>query len=1307
MGVREFDSAKTAEETRLQRGTRRRYNRRIRRIQLLQQTIEPLFKGIPGFFIQHQEKHFWRNSNDFENNSLSETLKDLNQNPKSYPTIYHLRDTLIKRKEKTHPRLIYLALHHLTKYRGHFLNENMTWTSNKVEKPLSIQLKDLFTELVSFGYPKVNLERKAWERLSDLLKEKEYTKRDKEREIKKILGKGNQLAQPIKLIIGATSDVTKLFSESDHVDLYQEERLKLSFETEDITEVYEKLSEEEKQLIDRAQLIFQNVLLTDLLGTAAYVSEAKVKAYDQFGKDLVQLKQIFNKHFGEKAYREMFISSPESLTEDNERNIKDNLCLFDRFIKDKSKYEEKFYNDLKKQLDKLSKEKSLLEKEKNEIQQVIKKLETNQYLVKQRGKMNAAIPNQNNVYEAEQILRNQQAFYPEITDEMITRVKQIIEFRIPYYIGPLIKDREDARFGWMVRKKDGRVKPWTIDEIIDSSASAEGFINRMTSYCAYLPDQKVLPKCSLRYQLFEVLNELNGIQIRKSNELPNKKYRLPKEVKEWIIDNVFKRYKNVTHTILKRELKKGPYKEYVFDENTEGLKDIYGTQKDNRFVSSLSTWIEMQNIFGEINSINLKMIEKVIYYISVFEEKDILKLKIKEKYPRLTDNQVNTLCNLNYTGWGRLSKLLIDELPADRDNNTILDVMKQKPLVFMEVLSQEKYNLKERISKMSQDNQAKYTRIRYQDIKELQGSPAIKRGIWQAILIIEELVEIFGEPEHIMIEFAREDRPNLRTTKRKKAIQDLEKAISKDEKELKSFLKDQLKSDESDFKDLSYYLYVTQGGRCLYSGEEILLHRLQDYEIDHIYPRSFVKDDSIDNLALVTQGMNQEKGYDKMPLEILSTKQKAKQRHEWKKLFDLKLISQKKYYRLLKDKFSDQDKESFFARQLVETRQITRHVRDLLEERFEQTEIHPVNANIVTNLRSHSDTYKIRELNNKHHAVDAALAALVVQFIINRYGTNFLNFNFKYQEARKKWREQILDYGKHFFLFKDIDEYDKFHHFQTGEVLSGREFLKMINYEMPWQTTKRLGTDEGAFYNETIYSPKEQNPQYKSSKLNIGVHSNLNRDSAYLISYEYYDKKKRLKSKSEIVDLFVIEKMQIKNYSQKELANFLANKVAPGEVTDAIIHTKILKYQPIVDRGLPLYFVTNNEKHMRKQFMLGQEIIEKIMQCENEQGVSVEFLKDTYQLVAESAIEQYKDYLSPKNIENIENYVSEVSDYKSFAKGIEDLFRMTSANAARTKKFGGRYTKAIDVAKTTFIHQSITGLRYRKPKSYRKELWSK
>lgn len=1312
IGTREFSSANTAEERRIQRGTRRRYNRRIKRIQLLQQTLEPLFNHDPTFFMKHDEdeKHFWRNSNRFRSNTLSETLSLLGKNSRKYPTIYHLRHALIKENTKFNPRLIYLALHNLTKFRGHFLNENMQWNDSSQNESFQEQLKRYFTLLNEYQY-NIEVSDEELNDIENILKNKTLNSSDKRTKINKLIGREQHHANT--LIIGLKANIARLFSESENQEVYQLEKLSIHFDKVDMTEVYEKLTDEEQEIVNQANIIYQSINLHELIGDARYVSEAKVQDYEQFGKDLAFIKRVYNAYYNETEYREMFITPRKNWTKYHRTRDEKLLSKFDQFLKIKQDYEDEFYAHIKRVFTELLKNKSLINKDKKLLTDAVDRIDKGQFLMKQKTYLNAAIPHQNNVYEAERILKQQQQYHPEITEDMIEKVKQIIGFRIPYYMGPLVKQERPGDFGWLIRKKDDiPVLPWNIDEVVDRSASAEEFIDRMTSYCMYLTKEKVLPKNSLLYERFELLNELNGIQIRATSEERNRKYRLSADEKQWIIDHVFRKRKNVTIKHLQDALKKSElYKGLIIDSATDSLKQIHGTQQENGFSTNLSTYIDMTNIFGEVNSDNIEMIEEIIYWITVFEDKNIIEMKIKETYPQIKQSQINKLIHLNYAGWGRLSKRLLDGIPVNQaSNKTMIEIMENEPNVFMEVLNIEKYNLSERIAKMNQDSEKEMTKIKYQDIANLQGSPALKKAIWQAVLIVEELVDLFGEPENIMIEFAREEGQKARVESRKQQINKIKKQISKEEKELKAFINEHSQYDEAKYRQQRLYLYITQEGKCLYSGERLNIGRLQDYEVDHIYPRSFVPDDSIDNLALVTHKMNAKKSGTKMPLEILSPSEQYKQKVFWKKLYDNNLISNRKYFRLLKDKFTDQDKETFFARQLVETRQITKHVKNLLEERFGSTDIHTVNAEVVTNLRKHSNITKVRSMNSKHHAVDAALSAIVIQFILNRYGHNFLDFNFKYQEAQKKWRKLMSDYGKNFFLFSEIDKYNKFGHYKTGEVLSGREYFSVLNDEMPWQTTKKIGTEESAFYKETLHSPKKkQNPSYKSSKIKHGVYDEMKTDCTYLISYAEENAKGKIVKKSDFVDLYVIEKYQKSDMSEEDLARFLAEKVARGRVINAVIHTKLEKYQRIKIDDAPFYYISSRELHNGKQLLLPKQTLKDFYSILNKrysESVDPEFLQQTFRKIADTVNDEYSVYLPENNRERITNYVDEITDLATFNKGIEELFKTTSASAARSTKFGYRYTRKVYPESFKIIHESITGLRRRRPRSFRHELWS-
>src|SRR5699024_2560901 len=147
---------------------------------------------------------------------------------------------------------------------------------------------------------------------------------------------------------------------------------------------------------------------------------------------------------------------------------------------------------------------------------------------------------------------------------------------------------------------------------------------------------------------------------------------------------------------------------------------------EDRFATNLSTYQKMTEIFGEITEENESMIEEIIYWITVFEDKDILKIKIEEKYPNLSREQRKSLTSLVLTGWGRLSKRLLDEIPALPDGqDTILDVMTHEMLNFNEVLAVEKYDLKERITKLNSKKQEQTTKNKNAENKAIHRYTAI------------------------------------------------------------------------------------------------------------------------------------------------------------------------------------------------------------------------------------------------------------------------------------------------------------------------------------------------------------------------------------------------------------------------------------------------------------------------------------------------------------------------------------------------------------------------------------------------------
>lgn len=172
----------------------------------------------------------------------------------------------------------------------------------------------------------------------------------------------------------------------------------------------------------------------------------------------------------------------------------------------------------------------------------------------------------------------------------------------------------------------------------------------------------------------------------------------------------------------------------------------------------------------------------------------------------------------------------------------------------------------------------------------------------------------------------------------------------------------------------------------MYSGEpidlEAALRNDETYDIDHIFPRSRIKDDSIDNRVLVKRVLNREK----TNTYPISQDIRSRMLPFWSMLHDKKMIGDKKYDRLKRNtELTDDELAAFVQRQLTETQQSTKALAQLLQEIYPEAEIVYSKAGNVSEFRQEFGLLKCREVNDLHHAKDAYLNIVVG----NVYKTKF------------------------------------------------------------------------------------------------------------------------------------------------------------------------------------------------------------------------------------------------------------------------------------------------------------------------------
>lgn len=954
-GVRLFDAANTAEERRIFRTNRRRLQRRKQRIRLLQEMFAgEVAKVDAGFFQRMRDSAFWpEDKQERQRYSLfgKGDYTDADYYRK-YPTIYHLRSDLIQSKEEFDIRLIYLALHHLMKHRGHFLfsgDIDCVTSFHTTFRTFLDCLRDEFD---------IELKYDSEEEFAAILKDKSIGRTERCKRIERLCHiekPDKQIKEILKLITGMKAGLSVIF---DDEGLSEIEHNKISFSEsgyEDIRLTLEEEIQEKTGIVDIFHAVYSWAVLADILAGGeyegnSYLSIAKKNSYEKHRHDLQILKKMVHKYCPED-YAAFFTSTE-----------KNNYCAYiGMFCKNGKKYQVKrcsqdgFFKSLKKLIGKMP-------QEVEEIAVIASEIENGTFLPLQVSKDNGVIPYQVNKTELEQILRNAEQYLPFLKETDIEcgktireKIIDLFEFRIPYYVGPL--NTAKGENCWMVRKEQGNIYSWNFDQKVDRDKSAEQFIRRMTNQCTYLIHEDVLPKNSLLYSEFMVLNELNNVKIRDE--------KLPIELKQDIVQKLFKKQKQVTERKLLDYLNANGY-----DVKREELSGF-----DGNFKSSLSSYLALKKIFGEkIEKDSVRQIaEKIILWITLYgEDRKMLSRVIRQHYGRqLDEEQIRGLSRLKFRGWGKLSERFLCEMEgADCSTGecmTIIQGLRNTQNNLMQLLSGQ-YTFAEAVEE--ENGHYHVDRVSYENlIKDVVASPSIKRAVWQAIQIMEEIRQVLGcEPEKVFIEMARGEEEKKRTVSRKDKLLELYSAIKDEAHDWQEELQ---KHAEGDFKAIKLYLYYTQMGQCMYTGKKIDLSQLNDTTIwdrDHIYPQSKTKDDSLDNLVLVDKRVNAKKSD-----SIISPNIQQKMRPTWKYLKEKGLISQKKYERLTRTTpLTEEELAGFISRQIVETRQSTKVVATLLKRIYDKPEIVYVKAKAVSDFRKDYLKYvKVRDLNDYHHAKDA------------------------------------------------------------------------------------------------------------------------------------------------------------------------------------------------------------------------------------------------------------------------------------------------------------------------------------------------
>lgn len=1294
LGALLFSEGDTAEERRLSRTTRRRYNRRRQRLLYLQEIFQDEMNQVDeNFFHRLDESFLQEGDKSFSKYTLFGNLEEEKEYHNSYPTIYHLRRDLADKDEKGDLRLIYLALAHILKSRGHFLQEGNIDLDNigvreKFEEFLeeynfvfgqAITVNSYDIEEILTG--SASKSRKV-EAIIDLIPMEKST---------------GTFAQFLKLIVGNQGEFKKVYGLEDKTSL------NFANETyeEDLDKLLEFVNDETQQLLfDFAKSVYDAVLLSEILtlkdkSTKAPLSSSMIQRYCEHKKDLKDFK-LFFRNYLPNQYDNMFKDKSNKGYAGYIEGLhkKDKNGKFIPTSKPVS--QEEFYKFTRKLIEDIP-----------EAQVFLDKIDKEVFLLKQRSFENGAIPYQVQLNELRAIIRRQGKFYPFLL-ENLDKIESILTFRIPYYVGPLARGNSD--FAWIERKSDDKIRPWNFEQLVDLSASAKAFIERMTVRDTYLPEKKVLPRRSLIYQEFIIFNELTRVRYT-AEGMSDYEFLTRKQKAD--IFNIFKQRRTVSVKDIKNYLT-----------TVDKLKGVELKGIEERFNATYSTYHDLEKILGKefLDDIdNREIIENIIHTLTIFEDRTMIEKKLVVYCDTLTKKQISELARKKYTGWGRFSYDLIDGIRDRQSHKTILDFLKDDGFSnrnFMQLINDDCLDFKDIIKKSQVIKDLSNNRT---IVKNIPGSPKLKKGILQSLNIVDEIIKVMGyKPSQIVIEMARENQDSqFGRNQSRKRLKQIEEGL---EQLTSNLLTEKPIKDNKLLQKEKLFLYYLQDGKDMYTGKPLNSdpESLATYDVDHIIPRSFLKDNSIDNKVLTSSKENRKK------LDDVPSQEVVNRRYVWwDQLKKAGLISDKKFSYLTKGELTERDKAAFINRQLVETRQITKHVAQILDEKFNvneqgehtrEVEIITLKAIFANRFRNEFELRKIRRLNDFHHAHDAYLNAVVAKALLTVYPKlkKELVYGDYYHESifdrkRLSATDRLRMYNNILkFFVKDYKISN-----DSGEILWKKEdvvtVVEDVFYHQPVTIVRKTEINHGALFkasNKAVGYNNNLIPR-KTKKVYLDVTKYggfIEPSEAYTVAILTIGTKGKFKNKPQWL-LRGISQLEQKDFEKKQFGFLKENGYSNIKKV-----LKLPKYSLFeFPNGRRRYLVSSGELQKGNQITLPKHLLELLYQLQH-YGDVVNNKAGNYSI--EEHVDDFEELMrifeecNTKFIQADSNFAkiksafkkNKVSDVKVLSESFINLLNFTQMRASSEFDFFGtkigrkRYNSPNEILSATLVYQSITGL---------------
>ncbi len=483
-------------------------------------------------------------------------------------------------------------------------------------------------------------------------------------------------------------------------------------------------------------------------------------------------------------------------------------------------------------------------------------------------------------------------------------------------------------------------------------------------------------KATYTAELFVVLQKINNLRLV---ERGGKARELSSEERQILVELVHQQ-KDVTYTKVRKKLNIEEiyrFKGLNYSSKGDSEEDKIKETEKVKFISM--PWYQeyKKRMKHVLETYPKEEQEELLDYVgtilTLYKNDDTRTRELKKK--NLSDEVIDSLLELNPSKFQHVSLKAMKK---------ILPYLKEG-LVYSDACEKAGYNHKGNVTgKKSKLLKGKEIVDIINDIN----NPVVKRSVSQTVKVINAIIQTYGSPQAINIELAREMSKSYGD--RKKIETQIKERREENEKAIESIQEYNVLSPKGQ-DIIKWRLWKEQGECCMYSGEHISINELftGDYDIDHILPYSATYDDSYRNKVLVRADENRQKG-NRTPYEYFGNNEE-----KWN-AFEVRVNSirdYKKQQKLLKQHLTDEDIKQFKARNLNDTRYISRVILNMINENLElaplnsnerKKQVLAVNGAITGTMRKRWGLPEKNRATDKHHAMDAVVIACCTDGMIQK-----------------------------------------------------------------------------------------------------------------------------------------------------------------------------------------------------------------------------------------------------------------------------------------------------------------------------------